>query len=581
MSHLEMYLKWVNHPNLTKSLKAELEAIANEPKEIEERFYQNLEFGTGGLRGIIGAGTNRINIYTVRKATKGIANYILKNYPNEKQQGVVIAHDSRRFSKEFAEQVALVLANDGIKAYLFEDLRPTPELSFAVRELKALFGVVITASHNPPEYNGYKVYNSDGGQITEKLAMALINEIKQVNDELSIKVADKEKAIEAGLLEYLDKELDNKYIEKVKQISLNPLAELKIKSPKIVYSPLHGTGNIPVRRALTELGFDVEVVEEQASPDPDFSTVKVPNPEDPNAFTLALELAKEKAADLIMATDPDADRLGVFVKDNDNYVALNGNQLGVLQLYYVLSQLKEKNELPANGVVIKTIVTSELGRVIAKSFGIETIDTLTGFKYIGEKIKEFEETNEHTFLFGYEESYGYLVKGFVRDKSAIQACVLTAEMTAYYLNQGKTLLDVLIELYEQYGYYKEELVSFTMQGIEGMQTIKNIMQYLRKNSPTTIAKQGVTIIEDYLISKRRYTKEDLEEDITLPKSNVLKYILNDQSWIAVRPSGTEPKIKIYLATRGKTAKDAKEKLQGIKEAVLQLIDVAQQVKQVV
>jgi phosphoglucomutase len=568
------YEHWVNHPSIAHELRQELIHIRDNDKEIEERFYKQLEFGTGGLRGVLGAGTNRLNPYTIRKATQGLAQYISQFGEVAKKRGVVIAHDPRYQSKEFSEEVALVLAFNGIKAYLFDDLRSTPELSFAVRDLKAIAGIVITASHNPPEYNGYKAYWEDGGQIPPDMADEIIAEIDKVTDELGIQVASKDQALKDGLLEILGEDMDRKYTDQLKGLVLNPdIIKQMADDFKIVFTPLHGTGNRPVRRVLQEVGFkQVVVVSEQEQPDPNFSTVESPNPEEHKAFAMAIELAKKEQADLIMGTDPDTDRAGLVVKDDDGeYHVLTGNQTGGLLLEYILSQRFVKGTLPANGVVIKTIVTSELGRAIAEKYGMETVDTLTGFKFIGEKIKEYEISEEKTFLFGYEESYGYLIGDFVRDKDAVQACLLAAEMAAYYKSKGLTLYQALLELFRKYGYYREDLVSITLKGIEGMKEIDRILEQFREQPPKELAGQKVAIIQDYLASKSYDALNGAEQPIDLPKSNVLHYTLEDGSWICIRPSGTEPKIKIYFSVKGSSLTDSTVRLEALKTEVMSLI----------
>lgn len=555
---------WLQHPNLDEPLRDELKQIENNPKEIEERFYRNLEFGTGGLRGIIGAGTNRINIHTIRKATKGLADYLLKIGDRALDQGVVIAYDPRHGSRRFAEEAALVLVCNGIKAYLFEDIRPTPELSFAVRELGAMAGIVITASHNPPEYNGYKVYGEDGGQITSDAAGLILACIDQVGDELQVKTAAMDRALQVGLLVMLGEEMDAKYNEQLKQIVLNPnLVQQVGKDYTMVYTPLHGTGNQPIRRILQEIGFDkVHIVSEQELPDPDFSTVESPNPEESAAFQMGIRLAQQVGAHLIMATDPDADRIGFTARDrHGEYRQLTGNQIGALLVEYILSQRARLGNLPDNGVIIKTIVTSELGQAVAAHYGVETINTLTGFKYIGEKIKQYEQTGEKTFLFGYEESYGYLIGDFVRDKDAVQAAVIGAEMAAYYYSQGKMLFDALHHLYERHGYFQEDLVSLTFPGIEGVERIRDIMNMFRDHLPKEVAGFPISRIEDY--------NKSIEG---LPRSNVLRYTLQDGSWFCIRPSGTEPKVKIYFSVQGESQEKVSAKLQLLRKNVLAMVE---------
>ncbi|MBF8984598.1 phospho-sugar mutase [Lutibacter sp. B2] len=558
MNYKEKYTQWINSDHIDQETKIELQKIDNE-KEIEDRFYKDLEFGTGGLRGIIGAGTNRINKYTIRRATQGLANHLLKN---SQKTGVAIAYDSRHKSQEFAYQAAAVLSANNIKAYVFETLSPTPELSFAVRHLNCAGGIVITASHNPAEYNGYKVYGEDGGQIVTEIADKIIHEIAQIKDDGQIKYIDEKISIANGMIEIIGEEVDKAYIEKVKTLSLREDVD---KDIKIIYTPLHGTGNIPVRRVLAELDYkNVVVVPEQELPDSEFSTVKSPNPEEHAAFTLALELAEKEGADILLGTDPDCDRIGAVVKNNKGaYQVLTGNQTGALLIEYTLKAMKEKNTLPKNPLIIKTIVTSKMGEKIAKAYGVDTLDTLTGFKFIGEKIKEFEETKEKQFIFGYEESYGYLAGTFVRDKDAVIAAMLICEMAAYYKSKGMTLYDALLNLYKEYGYFKEDLVSITLKGKEGIEKINKIIESLRKNPPKVIAGKEIKIFRDYNAS----------ESSDLPKSNVLHFTFTDNSWFCVRPSGTEPKIKIYFSIIGETLEDANQKLKNIKDAVMEIINI--------
>lgn len=561
MDYKKEYSRWLQAETLDVDLKKQLQGIQGNDKEMEDRFYKHLEFGTGGLRGVIGAGTNRINRYTVRKATQGLAEYIIKQGEDAKKGGVAIAYDSRHMSPEFAQEAGLVLAKNGIKAYVFEELRPTPELSFAVRHLGATAGIVITASHNPPEYNGYKVYWSDGAQIATELADAITAEIAQVKDELQVPIMSLEEAQARGLFQWLGTEVDEAYQEKLRSLALQPAANNK--EYKIVYTPLHGTGNKPVRRILSDMGFEhVYVVPEQELPDANFSTVKSPNPEEHEAFKLAIELAEKVGADMIMGTDPDTDRVGVVVRDEQGqFAVLTGNQLGALLLDYILSQRSAQGNLPVNGVVIKTIVTSEMGAAVASQYGLDTLNTLTGFKYIGEKIKQFEETKEATFLFGYEESYGYLVGDFCRDKDAVQACMMAAEMGAYYQKQGLTPYQALQRLFAKVGYYKEDLLSLTLKGVEGVQKINTMMDQLRQQPPAQIGTLAVSVMKDY--------KQGIEG---LPKANVLKFTLEDESWFAARPSGTEPKIKFYFGVKGSSIEDSKGKLEELKKNVMSLIE---------
>ncbi|MBL0385475.1 phospho-sugar mutase [Tumebacillus sp. ITR2] len=556
------YQRWLHHQALEPHLLQELQGLSEE-KDIEDRFYRHLEFGTGGLRGVIGAGTNRMNTYTVRRVTEGLARYLVQHVEGAQNKGVVIAYDSRHMSPEFAAEAAGVLANHGVRAYLFQELRPTPELSFAVRHLGAAGGIVVTASHNPPEYNGYKVYGEDGGQLPPHAADQILAEIDKVEDELVLQALSLEEGIARGLITMLGDEIDELYTERLVGLSLQPeLIRAVSDEVRIVFTPLHGTGNKPVRRVLEALGFrHVHVVPEQELPDPNFSTVKSPNPEERQAFTLAMKLAEEVDADVILGTDPDADRVGVVVRDaGGEFMVLNGNQTGALLLHYILEQRKANGTLPANGVMLKTIVTSNLGRAIAEKNGVTTVDVLTGFKFIGEKIKEYEETGAHTFLFGYEESYGYLIGDFVRDKDAVQAAMMAAEMAAYYKGQGKTLSQVLHEVYETYGTYLEDLLSFTFKGKEGQEKIAQMMEDLRRTPLTAMGSLQVEAAKDYA--------QGIEG---LPKANVLKYVLTDGSWVAIRPSGTEPKIKFYFSAVADNRTVAMEKLEELKSFVLNLI----------
>lgn len=571
---------WLTFENLDPELAAELHKIKDDAYELKERFHQYLAFGTGGLRGIRGAGTNRMNVYTVKRAAEGLARYLEADADGKAIQDhwVVIAYDSRHHSRLYAETAALTLASHGIRSYVFDELRPTPELSFAVRALKASAGIVITASHNPPEYNGFKVYGPDGGQITLAAAEAILSYMDQVTNELLIPAMDKREAIDRGLLCELGKDMDEKYQAYLSALTLLPSDYTGAKrNLRIVYTPLHGAGLKPVTTILQSLGYEhVTVVPEQAVPDPDFSTVKLPNPEEKQAFTLALQLAEKVNADLVMGTDPDADRVGVVVRDHDKqYQVLSGNQLGALLLQYILQRRQESGRLPENGAIVKTIVTSELGRAIADSFGVHTFDTLTGFKFIGEKIAEFEQTGAYTFLFGYEESYGYLIGGAVRDKDAVQACMMAAEMTAYYKTKNKSLYDQLTALWEQYGYYMEDLLSFTMKGIEGMKQIEKLMEQVRKNIPQSFAGLSVSSIEDYAKGRRTCFERELrEETISLPQANVVKVHLQGGGWFAIRPSGTEPKIKFYFGVREGSLKDAEDRLTSLKREVIKWVGLS-------
>ena len=568
----ERYEEWLNSDIISEEIKAELRDV-KEDKEIEDRFYKELDFGTGGLRGVIGAGTNRMNIYTVGKATQGFADYLNDNYAGEKS--VAIAYDSRNMSKEFAKAAALTLCANGIKVNLFESLRPTPMLSFAVRELNCKGGIVITASHNPKQYNGYKVYGDDGCQLTDVPAKAVIEYVNKVKDYADIKTMSEEKALEEGLLVYIGEEIDKKYIEALKTLTIREdLVKNHAKDLKIIYTPIHGSGNVPVRRILKELGYEnVFVVKEQEMPDGNFKTAPYPNPEDPKVFKLALDMAKEIQPDIIFGTDPDCDRIGVVVKDNKGeYQVLSGNQTGMLLSNYILSSLKEMNKLPENGAVIKTIVTTESVRKMTEEYGVTLIDTLTGFKYIGEKIREFENSGSNEYIFGFEESYGYLAGTFARDKDAVVASMLIAEMTLYYKEQGKTLYDGLIELYNKYGYFKESLVSIELAGKEGQEKIAKCIDALRNEFLKEL--NGVKVVKsfDYKLSKEVNNLTGEEKEINLPKSNVLKYILEDDSWFVVRPSGTEPKMKIYLSVKGLGLKDAEKKSDEFKNPIMSLID---------
>ncbi|MCY8264856.1 phospho-sugar mutase, partial [Bacillus haynesii] len=553
MSWRTSYERWKNKENLDSELKSLLLKAEGNEKELEDCFYKKLEFGTAGMRGEIGPGPNRMNVYTVRKASTGLAAYIGANGEEAKKRGVVIAYDSRHKSPEFAMEAAKTLAENGVQTYVFDELRPTPELSFAVRELNAFAGIVITASHNPPEYNGYKVYGEDGAQLPPADADKLIGYVNAIENELEIEAGDEAALTEKGLIKMIGEDIDQAYLDKLTSISVNPdLA--KETEVKVIFTPLHGTANKSVRRGLKALGYEhVTVVPEQELPDPDFSTVSSPNPEEHAAFEYAIRLGEEKGADILIGTDPDADRLGVAVKNQEGrYVVLTGNQTGALLLHYLLSQKQQKGTLPDNGVVLKTIVTSEMGRDIAASFGLDTIDTLTGFKFIGEKIKQFEASGEYAFQFGYEESYGYLIGDFARDKDAVQAALLAVEVCAFYKKQGKSLYDGLLELYKSFGFYREGLKSLTLKGKEGAEQIAAILSTFREQPPLSIAGKDVVSAEDYLTGKRTLLKENKTETIDLPKSNVLKYFLEDGSWFCLRPSGTEPKVKFYFAVKGQT-----------------------------
>ncbi|SYX87369.1 phospho-sugar mutase [Paenibacillus alvei] len=557
----QAYDAWLNDVHIDEATKVELQQIAGNEREITDRFYKDLEFGTGGLRGVIGAGSNRMNVYTVGKATQGLAQYLKAE---EAAPSVAIAYDSRHFSPEFALEAALVLAGNGVKAYVFESLRPTPELSFSVRNLKASAGIVVTASHNPPEYNGYKVYGNDGGQITPHTASRVIAEIRGIESFASIQKLSREEAEAQGLLVWLGQEMDEAYINAVASVSQNEdIIRASSDSFRVLFTPLHGTGNKPVRAVLDRIGFQqVRVVAEQELPDGSFPTVKSPNPEEREAFSIAIEQAKSWDADIIMGTDPDADRMGAVVKNADGeYVVLTGNQSGAIMVHYLLDAMKTKGTLPENGAVIKTIVTSELGAAIAQSFGMTVFNTLTGFKYIGEKMTEFDRTGEHTFIFGYEESYGYLAGNYARDKDAVIAAMLISEAGAYYKAQGKTLYEVLQDLYAQHGHYLEGLQTRTLKGVAGVAIIQGIMNNWREDAPSTAGGVAITLTEDFA--------QGLYD---LPKENVLKFHLKDGSWFCLRPSGTEPKIKMYFAVKGSTGEDAAARLQRVSEDVMSRID---------
>ncbi|MED3551362.1 phospho-sugar mutase [Cytobacillus praedii] len=564
--------RWINFEKLDQDLVSELQKLALDEKKLEDAFYKDLEFGTGGMRGEIGAGTNRMNIYTVRKASAGLAAYIEEAGKEAMKRGVVIAYDSRHMSFEFAMEAAKTLASRGIQTYVFSELRPTPELSFAVRHLQAFAGIVVTASHNPPEYNGYKVYSSDGAQLPPSIADVVISKVNEIENELHIAVHDETKLKEQGLIKMVGEEVDSKYIEKLVTISENPAISEEVDL-SIVFTPLHGTANKPVRDAFRALNYkNVQVVKEQELPDPEFSTVKSPNPEEKSAFELAIKVGKESNADLLIATDPDADRLGIAVKDQTGeYVLLTGNQTGALLLDYLLSQKKEMHAIPANGVVLKTIVTSELGRKIASSYGIDTIDVLTGFKFIAEKMKEYDATGEYTFLFGYEESYGYLIGDFARDKDAVQAAVLAAEAAAFNKKKGLSLYDALLAIYEQYGYYLEGLRSITLKGKEGAEIIQQTLASFRENPLEALGSLKVTAVEDYLAGVRTDNMGQ-KQVIDLPKSNVIKYIFDDGTWICMRPSGTEPKVKFYFGINSPSLEGSRQKLTTIENEFMKIID---------
>lgn len=570
MGYIEKYEEWCANPYFDEDTREELKGLAGNDTEIEDRFYRQLEFGTGGLRGVIGAGINRMNIYTVRQATQGLANYIISQKGEGK--GVAIAYDSRRMSPEFAKEAALCLNANGIKTFLFESLRPTPELSFAVRHLGCISGIVITASHNPREYNGYKVYWEDGAQITPPHDKNILAEVAKVTSFEQVKTMGEAEALEKGLLTIIGTEIDDLYMEQLKAQSIHPeIIKDVAKNMKIVYTPLHGTGNIPVRRVLRELGFEqVYVVKEQELPDGDFPTVAYPNPEDKKAWTLALELAREVDADIVLATDPDADRLGVYAKDQatGEYVSFTGNMSGMLMAEYILRERTKSGTMPENPALIETIVTTDMAKAIAKDYGVTLIEVLTGFKYIGEQIRLFEQTGAHNYVFGLEESYGCLAGTYARDKDACVAVMMLCEVAAYYKTQGKTLWDAMMDMYDKYGYYKEGLATLTLKGIDGAKLIQKKMADYRENPPKELAGFAVLAVRDY--------KEGIRKDMAtgeiaptgLPASNVLYYELADHAWCCVRPSGTEPKIKFYFGVKGNSLEDAGEKLKKLKEEMV-------------
>jgi phosphoglucomutase len=571
---MEQYRYWCEDEYFDDATKAELKALEGNDDEIKERFYKDLEFGTGGLRGVIGAGTNRMNIYTVRRATQGLANYITRM--NAKDKGVAIAYDSRRMSPQFADEAALCLAANGIKAYVFESLRPTPELSFALRTLGCTAGIVVTASHNPPEYNGYKVYWEDGAQITSPRDTDIIGEVAAVADYNEVKTMSKEEAIADKLYNVIGKEIDDKYMVELKKQIIHPeIIKAVADSIKIVYTPFHGTGNLPVRRILSELGFKhVYVVPEQELPDPEFTTLEYPNPEDPKAFTLALKLAKEKDADIVLATDPDADRLGIYAKDSatGEYIPFTGNMSGMLIAEYILRERKEMGTLPANGALIKTIVTTNLADAITKAYGIKLIEVLTGFKYIGEQIKYFEQNHDYEYVFGLEESYGCLAGTHARDKDAVVAVMCLCEVAAWCKYNNITVWDQMLKIYERFGYYMEGIHTITLKGIDGAQQIKDMMEKLRSNPPKEFDGLKVLKFRDY----EKDTITDLATgEVTptgLPKSNVLYFEIENDSWCCARPSGTEPKIKFYMGIKGDNLEDANRKLESFKDAVVKALE---------
>ena len=574
MGYMENYKKWCEDTYFDEATRAELKAIEGNDKEIQERFYKDLEFGTGGLRGIIGAGTNRLNIYTVSKATQGFANYIIKQGEDAVKKGVAIAFDSRRMSPEFDEITALVLNGNGIKTYIYPSLRPTPMLSFAVRELNCTGGVVITASHNPPEYNGYKVYWADGGQVPYPRDEAIIEEVNAVTDFHTIKTANKDEAVKAGLFNVIGEEVDEAFDKNVLAQIVNPEIIKEQHDLKIVYTPIHGSGNKPVRRVLKKAGFEnVTVVPEQELPDSEFTTVGYPNPENPAVFELAIKLAEKIDADIILGTDPDCDRVGAVVKTKDgSYTVLTGNMTGTLICNYICSQKAKLGTLPKNGALVSTIVSSEMTKAIAKKYNLAYFDVLTGFKYIGEKIKEFEQTGEYQYVFGFEESYGCLSGTYARDKDAVVASLLICEMAAYYKSRGMSLYDGLMELYDTYGVYKEIIHSITLKGIEGIENMKKIMDTLRKDAPSEIAGVKVTETRDYLEDKIVDVATGKVSPTNLPKSNVLYFTLADDTWFCVRPSGTEPKIKIYFGTKADTVENAEKKIATAQDGIMKVVN---------
>jgi len=567
MTYQENFQKWADFADLPDYLRRDLESMDEKTKE--DAFYTNLEFGTAGMRGLIGAGTNRINIYVVRQATEGLARLIDSKGGNEKERGVAIAYDSRHFSPEFAFESAAVLAKHGIKSYVFESLRPTPELSFAVRHLNCFAGIMITASHNPAPFNGYKVYGEDGGQMPPHDADALTTYIRAIDNPFAVEVADVEAEKASGLIEVIGEAVDTEYLKEVKDVNINPaLIEEFGKDMKIVYTPLHGTGEMLARRALAQAGFDsVQVVEAQATPDPDFSTVKSPNPESQAAFALAEELGRQVGADVLVATDPDADRVGVEVLQKDgSYLNLSGNQIGAIMAKYILEAHKNAGTLPENAALCKSIVSTDLVTKIAESYGATMFNVLTGFKFIAEKIQEFEEKHNHTYMMGFEESFGYLIKPFVRDKDAIQAVLVVAELAAYYRSRGLTLADGIEEIYKEYGYYAEKTISVTLSGVDGAEQIKAIMAKFRENGPKEFNSTEVSITEDFK-AQISTAADGTVTTLTTPPSDVLKYTLADGSWIAVRPSGTEPKIKFYIAVVGESNEDSQAKIANIEAEI--------------
>lgn len=573
MSWENTYQLWNDFENLDTEMRSNLDQLEGNAAELEDAFYTNLEFGTAGMRGVIGAGTNRMNLYTVRQATEGLARFIEERGEDAKKRGVVIAYDSRHKSPEFSLEAAKTLGKHGIKTYLFESLRTTPELSFAVRYLNTFAGIMMTASHNPPEYNGYKVYGEDGGQFPPAEANELTEYVRQVENILEVEALEKEELLDQNLLEMVGEEIDEAYLEKLDTVNIDRDLIQRNSDLNIVFSPLHGTATMIGSRALENAGFEnVTLVPEQAQPDPDFTTVKSPNPEDPDAFELSIELGKEIGAEILIATDPDADRLGMAaLLDNGEYEVLTGNQIAALIVDYLMKAYEKQDSLPDNGVILKSIVSSEMPAVIAEKSGVETVNVLTGFKFIAEKIKEYEATEEKEFLFGFEESYGYLLESFVRDKDAIQALIFLAEIAAYYKEQGMTCYDGLQSLFEEHGYFKEKTISITMSGITGAEKIKQLMLSLRENAPTSFGDVQVNAVEDYQASTKT-SADGQTETIEFDKADVLKYYLDDGSWIAARPSGTEPKIKFYIAAVADTSDEVDQKVVAFEETINQLIE---------
>lgn len=574
MNWKEEYQKWLQFADLKQEHHDQLKALGEDSSELEDCFYTHLDFGTGGMRGKIGTGPNRMNVYTIRRAAEGLAQYIVSNGENAKRQGVAIAYDSRHKSFAFAMETAKTLGFHGIQTYVFEDIRTTPELSFAIRHLNTFSGVVITASHNPSIYNGFKVYGSDGAQYANEEADQIVASVNNIEDELQIPVQNEADLKQSGMLKMIGEAVDDAYQAQLQSIILDAdMLQQTANKLRIIYTPLHGTGDAPVRRALASTGFtQVQTVKEQALPDGDFPTVEFPNPEEASAFALAIDEGKKSDADILLATDPDADRVGVAVKDNDTYQLLTGNQIGAVLLHYITSTRHRKHTLPKNAVMLKTIVTSELGKDIANAHGIESMDVLTGFKYISAKIKAFEQDASHNFLFGYEESHGYLISDFVRDKDAVQTCLLLSEAAAYYQSINKSILDILEDLHLEYGYYHEDLVSLTLEGKQGNEQIEHILTDFRNNAPEEIAGKKIVVTEDYLERKSIHHQTNQSEKITLPTSNVLKYKLQNGAWFCLRPSGTEPKIKIYFGVKENTREASTETLAALKDAVMEKVN---------